>query len=149
VNQDRLKKADREWKEQKKTIKEKHAEELPALVKRARLLFNAWIRKRDAFKPCISCGAEWKPGFQAGHYFKDGSYQGLRHNEMNVNGQCRRCNMYLGGNESGYVAGLIERYGLGAFQNLQELARLDKNRKGRLGRDYYKGIIEKYRASPK
>lgn len=81
---------------------------LPKLLKKAQIVFNSWIRKRDVDNGCISCG---KPIDHAGHYFSQGHHSALRFNEMNVNGQCLRCNNYLHGNLINYRAGLIKKYG--------------------------------------
>lgn len=81
---------------------------LPKLLKKAQMVFNAWIRNRDQDKGCISCGAEVQ---QAGHYFSQGHHSALRFNEMNTNGQCIRCNCFLHGNLINYRSGLIKRYG--------------------------------------
>ena len=82
---------------------------LPALLKKAEKVFNAWIRKRDADKGCISCSSYI---FEtAGHYLSVGHHGQLRFNEMNVNGQCTRCNLHLHSNAIFYRQGLVKRYG--------------------------------------
>ena len=74
-------------------------------------VFNAYIRRRDAGKLCISCGK--RPMTQAGHYFPTSStpQPSMRFNEHNVNGQCSYCNKWLHGNQHGYAEGLIRKYG--------------------------------------
>lgn len=89
-------------------ITEKKFVPIPALTKRAQVIFNRWIRERDKNKGCISCGAEVT---EAGHYLSAGHYSALRFNEMNVNGQCTRCNCFLSGNLIKYRQGLVKRYG--------------------------------------
>jgi hypothetical protein len=87
---------------------------LPALKKRAQTAFNAFIRARDAGKPCISCGKPLgtEPNtYDAGHYRSVGSAPHMRFVEDNVHGQCKHCNNYLGGNHVAYRLGLIERIG--------------------------------------
>jgi hypothetical protein len=81
---------------------------LPKLLKKAQIVFNAWIRERDKDKGCISCGAEIT---EAGHYRSQGHYGSLRFNEMNTNGQCVRCNRFLHANLIEYRKGLVKRYG--------------------------------------
>ena len=83
-------------------------ETLPKLLKKAQDVFNAWIRNRDKDKGCISCGGSVD---HAGHYFSQGHHSALRFNEMNVNGQCLRCNNFLHGNLINYRKGLVKRYG--------------------------------------
>ncbi len=81
---------------------------LPKLLKKAQDVFNCWIRNRDKDKGCISCGGIVN---QAGHYFSQGHHSALRYNEINNNGQCIRCNMFLSGNLIRYRQGLVKRYG--------------------------------------
>ena len=81
---------------------------IPSLLKKAQIVFNAWIRKRDQDKGCISCGSEVN---QDGHYYSQGHHGSLRFNEVNVNGQCVRCNCFLHGNLINYRQGLVRRYG--------------------------------------
>lgn len=81
---------------------------IPKLTQKAQRIFNAWIRLRDKDKGCISCGAEVT---EAGHYLSVGHHGAYRFNEMNVNGQCTRCNCFLHGNLIQYRQGLIKRFG--------------------------------------
>ncbi len=96
----------------------------PQLVKLAEKAFNAFIRARDAGKPCISCG---KPlgteanTHDAGHYRSVGSAPHMRFVEQNVHGQCKHCNRYLAGNHVAYRSGLFERLGV------QEVERLERD----------------------
>jgi hypothetical protein len=83
-------------------------ETIPKLTAKAQRVFNAWIRRRDADNGCISCG---KPIDHAGHYLSAGHHGALRFNEINVNGQCLRCNNFLHGNLINYRIGLIKKYG--------------------------------------
>lgn len=88
----------------------------PELVRLAQKSFNAFIRARDAGKPCISCG---KPlafeavggAFDCGHYRSVGSAVHMRFVEDNAHGQCKHCNRHLAGNHVAYRAGLIDRIG--------------------------------------
>lgn len=81
---------------------------LPRLLKTAQTIFNKWIRERDKDKGCISCGHEVT---EAGHYLSQGHNSELRFNELNVNGQCTRCNCFMHGNLIHYRVGLIHKYG--------------------------------------
>ena len=80
---------------------------LPKLLAKAQQIFNRWIRERDRDKGCISCGAQIT---EAGHYYSQGHHSALRFNEVNVNGQCHRCNRFLHGNLIHYRHGLEKRY---------------------------------------
>jgi len=66
---------------------------LPKLKAKAQIVFNEYIRKRDADLPCISCG-EFKDNYQAGHYYAVGGFDGLRFDELNCNKECVRCNCF-------------------------------------------------------
>ncbi len=95
---------------------------LEALKNSVMLVCHKFIRLRDKFKPCISCGANWNDKFQAGHFFKAELYSNLKYNEFNISGQCRKCNLRKDGNFDGYKKGFIERYGLEEFEKLDALA---------------------------
>jgi Bacteriophage Lambda NinG protein len=90
----------------------------------AQAAFNAYVRARDAGKPCICCGrmsagqthgGDW----DAGHYRSRGSAPHLRFDERNVHAQLKQCNRYQSGNVVGYRAGLIQRIGLDALEALE------------------------------
>lgn len=94
----------------------------PQLVKKAQVAFNAFIRARDAGKPCISCG---KPlgvepnSYDCGHYRSVGSAVHMRFVEDNSQGQCKHCNRHLAGNHVAYRAGLITRIGQRAVELIE------------------------------
>jgi hypothetical protein len=84
-------------------------------------VFNAYIRQRDADKPCISSGVgnvsyvSGRPkqtSWDAGHYRTVGSCPELRFNEFNVHKQSVHDNQHLHGNLIQYRIGLIQRIGL-------------------------------------
>lgn len=112
---------------------------LPKLHAKAQLIFNKWIRERDKYLGCISCGAEVQ---HAGHYFSQGHYSFLRYNEYNVNGQCLRCNNFLHGNLIRYRQGLVERIGEDEVKLLEAFS---KNAVKKWSREELNEIIEKYK----
>ena len=86
----------------------------PQLVKKAQTAFNAYIRARDAGRPCISCDkplGDAPNTYDAGHYRSVGSAPHMRFVEDNVHGQCKHCNNWLGGNVVEYRKRLLERIG--------------------------------------
>lgn len=98
------KKAHREAKEKVKT-KGQH-------MRDAQSAFNAWIRARDAGRPCISCGTTADIQYAAGHFRSAGGHPELRFEPLNVHLQCNRnCNMAKSGNLGPYRAELIRRIG--------------------------------------
>lgn len=117
----------------------KKSTSLPKLLSKAQKVFNAWIRERDKDKGCISCNGKVE---QAGHYFSQGHYSGLRFDELNTNGQCVKCNLYLSGNLIHYRQGLVQRYGSAMVENLESLSELRKGAK--YDRVEIERIITKY-----
>jgi hypothetical protein len=118
------KKRDKEQSADRKATREKldAMRTKPQLLKLAQQAFNAYIRARDAGKPCICCG---KPlgtepnSFDAGHYRSVGSAPHMRFVEDNVHGQTKHCNNYLAGNHVEYRKGLIKRIGLRAVELIE------------------------------
>lgn len=126
VNKAKIKAAAEEAKTKARDAKAKikAMKTLPELRKEAQSAFNAYIRARDAGKPCISCGCPLPSGgvgggFDAGHFRTRGAAPHLAFNEDNVHGQCKRCNRYLAGNVASYRVGLIGRIGTGKVEALE------------------------------
>jgi hypothetical protein len=116
---------------------------LPKLKAKAQTTFNTWIRERDKDKGCISCGAEID---HAGHYFNAGHYSALTFDELNVHGQCLRCNNFMHGNLINYRMGLVDRYGDKFVQDLERKAR---NKIAKYSRLDLQEIIDKYKLNKK
>lgn len=89
-------------------------------------LVHAYVRKRDKDMNCISCGCQWNDKFQAGHYYPGGSFETLKFNLDNINGQCEQCNLFKEGNFENYTLNLPKRIGSDRFDNLVKLAEIDK-----------------------
>ncbi len=111
----------------------------PELIKKAQIVFNKFIRERDADKSCISCGSRVE---QAGHFYSAGHYSMLRFHEYNCNGQCVRCNYYLSGNLNQYRINLEKRIGKDSLSTLDTLA---VKRAFKWDRFTLIDIIEKYK----
>jgi hypothetical protein len=105
----------------------KKQKSLPKLKAECQLVCNEYIRLRDDGLPCIACG-ENKP-LQAGHYFAVQGYDGLRFNELNVHGECSRCNCFDMSHLIGYGENLLNRIGSDNFIELKRLAK-DYKRNG-------------------
>lgn len=114
------KKKDREWKSEKKQIKEKLKTNAD-YVKELQVIFNRFIRERDKLKGCISCGTPLTSKYDAGHYFSAGGNPELRFNEDNCFGQCVYCNQHLHANLHEYTERLPKRIGEERFNQLKEL----------------------------
>ena len=95
---------------------------IPKLIQEAQVVFNEFIRLRDAsgshFK-CISCD-DIKPTeyMEAGHFYSTKLAPGLRFNEYNCNGRCHHCNCFLYGNLDKYAVNLVKKIGPQKFNEL-------------------------------
>lgn len=115
---------DREKRKEKKEFYEKN-KSIAKLKSEARAAFQKWVRMRDANLLCISCGRDAET-WDGGHYYKAELYSRLIFHPVNCNKQCKYCNKYLDGNESGYRTGLLKKYGQETIDNLDLLAVDDK-----------------------
>lgn len=97
------------------------AKSLTAWLDEAQVVFNKWIRYRDADQPCISCGTTKPVQYCAGHYRTRKAASQLRFNEDNVHKQCNsHCNRHLSGNVGAYREALLLKIGperLAAIEN--------------------------------
>src|SRR5690606_36814293 len=91
-------------------------------------IFQKYIRLRDKDLPCISCGSfEGVP--QGGHYKKAEIYSGVIFDERNCHKQCKKCNVFLGGNEANYRVNLVKRFSENYVSDLDDYANKTKNYK--------------------
>ena len=121
------------------TIKKYSKYSVAELKKKAQVVFNKWIRERDKYETCISCGSCSSP--QCGHYLSQGHHSSLRYNEYNCNRQCLRCNNFLHGNLINYRIGLIKKIGEDRVRQLEETPKKAYN----WDRFSLINIIEKYK----
>ena len=91
---------------------------IPKLKKKAQIIFNEYIRLRDAELPCISC-SEYKPSMQAGHFYAVGGYDGLRFDEFNCNIECPYDNCFNESHLIGYGENLLLKIGQMEFDLLK------------------------------
>lgn len=128
------------WKEKKKVMIENtrtRTEWLGIL----QVIFNKYIRLRDAKQPCISCDRPLGAKYDAGHFFSVGSYPNLRFDESNVHGQCVYCNQHQHGNHIEYGLRLPVRIGEYHYTRLM-------NKRGdalKLSLDEIKDLIKVYK----
>ncbi|MCC8463847.1 recombination protein NinG [Photorhabdus bodei] len=106
----------------------------------AQQAFNAFIRERDKYQPCISCGRFHEGQYHAGHYLTIKAHPELRFDEDNAHKQCSACNNYLSGNIINYKPCLIEKIGQERFNRLMSHHALPKWKRDDYEqiRDYYK-----------
>ena len=102
-----------EKREDRRKKKEFYDQDIKTRREKAVTAFNAYIRRRDRGRNCISCNKPSSSGsFDAGHYIPAGNCSALRFSEFNVSLQCHwNCNIQQSGNRTEYRKGLIERYG--------------------------------------
>jgi len=94
-------------------------------LKMLQTVFNAYIRKRDAELPCITCGTQKNVQYAAGHFYPT-TYQYLRFNEDNVHKQCNKsCNMMKRGNLLEYRPALINKIGIARVEHLDRIRHLE------------------------
>ena len=96
---------------------------IPELIREADKAFCAFIRARDAGKPCICCGRSssgWSRGgdWDAGHYRSRGAASHLRYHEDNCHSQLKQCNRRAF-DVASYRANLIGRIGLERVETLE------------------------------
>jgi uncharacterized coiled-coil protein SlyX len=91
------------------------------LKKKVQRVFNKYIRLRDKYKPCISCGVTSCKTWHAGHFWAMGSNGALRYHEDNCHKQCASCNTFKSGNLLEYRLGLIRRIGIDRVNALDEM----------------------------
>ena len=114
VQIDKQAKFDKETKLKKEAIKSR-----VQWLREAQKEFNAYIRLRDADKPCISCQRHHQGQYHAGHYRSVGACPELRFNELNVWKQCAPCNNHLSGNIGEYRINLIKLVGVKSVEWLE------------------------------
>ena len=97
------------------------------LKKKLDKVFSEFIRRRNAdhlgFINCFTCGVKkhWKE-HQAGH-FQSRSHHSTRWDEVNVQVQCVKCNMFRQGEQYKFGLYLDERYGKGTAEELEQRAK--------------------------
>lgn len=118
----------------KQKVKKPKKKKLQTLLKDFEKVFNAWIRKRDAGKPCISC--DQYNELQAGHFWAVQGYKALRFDEDNVHGECAGCNCYDESHLIPYSINLQKKIGITEFQDL--IRRAENYKAGKYQNEYYR-----------
>lgn len=117
---------------------------LTSLIKSVVTVCHQYIRLRDKYKPCISCGTSWNKDFQAGHFKKAELFSTIKLHEHNINGQCQQCNLRKDGNEAEYSIRLPNRIGKTNYDELVRLANLDHSIDFQWDREKLKEIRKEY-----
>ena len=122
---------------------------LTTLIKGVVKVCHEYIRLRDKFKPCVSCGTSWNSDFQAGHFKKAELFTTIKLHEHNINGQCQQCNLRKDGNEAEYSIRLPKRIGEENYKELVRLAELDHSSGFKWDREELKKIRKYYQTKLK
>lgn len=115
------------------------------LKKKLDVLFSQYIRRRNADHlgrvKCFTCGVEkhWKEQ-QAGH-FQSRSHHSTRWDEVNVQVQCVKCNLFRQGEQYKFGLYLDQRFGDGKAEELENRAKTIV----KLNRVDYEEAIERYK----
>lgn len=91
------------------------------LIKEADRIFSLYIRWRDTWKPCCTCGAKWTEQAQCWH-FMSRRYTSTKWTETNAHGQCFRCNMILSGEQYKHWQYINNKYWDWTAQMLHDIA---------------------------
>lgn len=115
-------------------------------LKDLQVVFNKYIRLRDAGLPCISCGHPDDGSRQrhASHYKSVGGNPALRFDPSNVNCSCSICNNWLSGNLVPYRVALIAKVGQADVDRLE-----GPQQPLKLTIEEIQGLIAKYKAKVK
>ena len=125
------KKKEAEKRKQKKELqaRKEGLETITKMVLRVQKHVNFYVRKRDNGKKCISCDTMLVGiKFDAGHLFNAHYHWNVRFNaELNIFGQCVKCNKHMHGNLLQMREGVIERIGLDQYKYLESIAKVTRN----------------------
>jgi len=98
-----------------KRIRERKVELKPRSkwLQEAQAAVNAYVRVRDAHRPCVSCGQSPAQGQRhASHYRSVGAMPSLRYcAAWNIHASCAQCNSMKSGNVVEYRIELVKRIG--------------------------------------
>jgi len=77
----------------------------------------------DGYAACVTCGdtRRWQEQ-QAGHFVPQARGNAVRFDLRNIACQCRRCNLFLGGNPSAYAVYMLDTYGEAVVRELETKA---------------------------
>jgi 5-methylcytosine-specific restriction endonuclease McrA len=112
--------------------------------KEAQTVFNQYIRLRDQFKPCVSCGQSPHQGQRhASHFRPRSTASQLAYNIWNCSTSCAQCNSMKSGNLIPYRVELVKRIGedrVLSLENNNNLANYTKEYLIRLKKVFKKRI---------
>ena len=89
-------------------------------LREAQSAFNAWIRERDHYLPCRSCGATHAGQWDASHYRSVGACPALRFEPDNVHKACSVCNQHHSGRIIEFRIALVKLLGQDRVEWLEQ-----------------------------
>lgn len=98
-------------------------------LQEAKKVFQKWVRVRDKDLPCMACGTKTANEWHGSHLKKAEVYSGVIFHEHNVWKCCKKCNVFLGGNELNFRANLVKHICEQAVIELEQLAEATRTRK--------------------
>lgn len=114
----------------------------------AQAAFNLYVRMRDYYDPCASCGRAWDSTneWDAGHYRATGNANHMRFRLDNCYKQCKKCNGPAAkggysGNYTEYRKRLVEKVGedaVSAIEHDQDIKPMSKHYLERIKRIFNK-----------
>lgn len=115
------------------------------IVKKLDTVFSQYIRKRYAdergYAECFTCGkVDHVSKLHAGH-FQSRKHYATRWDEVNVQVQCPKCNLFGQGEQFNFGVNLDKKYGTGTADELQQKARQTV----KLSNDDLNKMIEKFK----
>lgn len=84
--------------------------------------FAEYIRKRDADKPCITCGKRTSEK-DCGHFISR-RFEAVRMDENNAHGQCIKCNRFEYGNQFEHGKKIDLMYGKGTSDSIFQKSKM-------------------------
>ncbi|KPA87052.1 Bacteriophage Lambda NinG protein [Pseudomonas asplenii] len=111
VNQDKARKSLAQVERKAIKVRKEKLKSRADYVREAQVVFNQWVRLRDAALPCISCGRYHAGKYDAGHYRTVGGNPELRFEPLNCHKQCVPCNQHKSGDIVNYRINLVQRIG--------------------------------------
>jgi len=104
----------------------KEERSLSWLLINTRTWCHKYIRLRDKGRDCVSCGHEWNPNHQAGHWKKAELYSTLKFDELNIHNQCMGCNLMKDGNVQQYADRITLRITEADKAKIEQMAKDEK-----------------------
>lgn len=127
----------------------KQASKIDALYKKAKEVFNKYIRLRDRNEPCITHTLPncTKKVEHATHCYSAANYPELEFDEVNTNGGCRICNYYSHDaiTHREHIDMIIKKHGEDKALAMMQRANESKlNNFFKPDEDYYRNIIHTF-----